>query len=377
MKIVCAPDSFKESISAIDAATAIAEGVAAANRRVVTDRCPVGDGGEGTLDALLLALNGKAVPITVTGPLGRPLHASFGIAGDGTTGIVELAQASGLAHVPADRRDPTRTTTFGTGELIRAAVDERCTTVIVCIGGSATCDGGAAIAQALGVRFFDQNNRLIQEPLTGASLSTIARFERPANLPDIRVACDVTNPLLGPTGAAPTYAPQKGATPQQVHQLDAALKHLTTLPGIDSDIANLPGAGASGGAGFGLAAFCNATLERGIDLVLDAVQFHQRCKNANLVITGEGRLDAQSLDGKATIGVARAALKHNVPTIAIVGATGRGAVECLINGGENGALRDYRSLSMRFGRERAINDTANCLRELTADIVRDFVNANQ
>lgn len=377
MKIVCAPDSFKESISAAEAAKAMAAGVADANRRAVVEQCPVGDGGEGTLDALRSALNGRLVDVEVTGPLGEPLNASFFIAENGRTGIVELAQLSGLALVPCDQRDPTKTTTFGTGQLIAAAIDDGCTEIIVCIGGSATCDGGTGIVQALGVKFFDHDNQLIEKPLTGGSLTTIARFERANKLPAIRVACDVTNPLLGENGAAAIYGPQKGATPDQVAQLDSALAHLASLPGVDNKIAELPGAGASGGAGFGLAAFCDAKLEPGIDLVLDILQFDERCRHANLVLTGEGRLDAQSLNNKATIGVARAALKHSIPAIAIVGATGKGAIECLINGGENGALRNYRSLSMRFGKERAMNDTANCLREITAEIVREFVAANQ
>ena len=375
MKIVCAPDSFKETLSAAEAAGAMARGVRDANRRAVADQCPVGDGGEGTMDALLAAMAGRRIEAKVLGPRGEPLTAAFGVTGNGTTGIVELAQASGLALLPIERRDPTQTTTYGTGQLIRAAAQHGCDRVIVCIGGSATCDGGAGMAQAMGVKFLDAQRRWITEPLTGGTLLSIARIEKkPRGLPVLRVACDVTNPLLAETGAAAMYGPQKGATTEQVQRLDAALAHLASLTSVDPQF---PGAGAAGGAGFGLVALCDAQLERGIDLVLDAVRFDERCRDANLVITGEGRLDGQSLAGKATIGVARAALRQNIPTIAIVGSTGPGAMDCLIRGGDQGALRDYRSLSYRYGRERAMNDTAERLREMTADVVREFISASQ
>lgn len=375
MKIVCAPDSFKETLGATDAVAAIARGVADADPQAEVDECPVGDGGEGTLEALMTAMNGTRHNVVVIGPRGTNVKATFGVSSDQKTGIVELAQASGLALLPANRRDPTLTTTYGTGQLIQAAVDEGCTTVIVCIGGSATCDGAAGLAQALGVQFLDSAGNRIAEPLIGGTLQTIASIKPPEKkLPNLRIACDVTNPLLGVNGAAAIYGPQKGATQQQVAQLDDALAHLASLTNLDPQF---PGAGAAGGAGFGLVAFCNAKLERGIDLVLDAARFDERVRDADLVITGEGRLDGQSLAGKATIGVARAALRHNAPTIAIVGSTGQGAHNCLIRDGVNGALYDYRSLSDRFGRDRAMNDTAAALRELTAEVVREFINAHQ
>jgi len=368
VKIVCAPDSFKETLTAAEAADAMAAGVADIDPDIEVDRCPVADGGEGTMDTLLSALGGDQRTIMVTGPLGGPIEATFGITADGGTGIVELARASGLALIPRDRRDPTTTTTYGTGELIRAARQAGCTDIIVCIGGSGTCDGAAGLAQAIGVRFLDRNDALVETPLTGGTLMDIASIEKPDDLPRLRVACDVTNPLLGPNGSAAVYGPQKGANLKQVQQLDDALRHLASLTDVDPQF---PGAGAAGGAGFGLVGLCDAKLERGIELVLDAVGFDQRCRGADVVLTGEGQLDAQSLSGKVTVGVAEAARRLNVPTIAIVGATGRGYARCLIDNG--GALERCVSLSQRVGAQRAMSDAFNALREVTRDVVRASV----
>lgn len=367
MKIVCAPDSFKETLTAAEAAASMAAGIADVDPGIVVDRCPVADGGEGTMDALLAALGGTTHAVTVTGPLGEPVEAAYGITGDGHTGIVELAQASGLALIPRDRRNPTRTTSYGTGELVRAAIDAGCKQIIVCIGGSGTCDGAAGLAQAVGVRFYDVHDRLIEQPLTGGSLHTIARIEPAQNLPAIDVACDVTNPLLGPNGAAAVYGPQKGATPEQVQQLDESLARLAALTDIDPKI---PGAGAAGGAGFGLVALCGAQLKRGIDLVLETVRFKQRCRDAELVLTGEGRLDEQSLSGKATIGVARAAGELDIPAIAITGTTGLGYERCLVANG--GPLQRCVSLTRSVGAQRAVDDAHSALREVTRDLISEL-----
>lgn len=368
MKIVCAPDSFKETLTAAEAADSMAGGILDADPAIRIDVCPVGDGGEGTMDALLSAGGGQRHRRSVTGSLGEPVTAAFGMTPD-NVGIVELAQASGLALVPADRRDPTRTTTYGTGELIRAAADAGAGRVIICIGGSATCDGAAGLAQALGVRFFDASGNLITAPLTGGTLTSIAGIDTDVDLPELRIACDVTNPLLGERGAAAVYGPQKGATPQQVGQLDQALAHLASLTDVQQDF---HGAGAAGGAGFGLVALCGATLQRGIDLVLETVGFRSRCAGADLVLTGEGQLDAQSLSGKAAIGVAQAAQQLGIPAIAIVGSLGPGAQSCLASHDPPGPLRAVHALADRFGTERARRQAAALVREVTHDVVTAF-----
>lgn len=396
MKFLCAPDSFKESLDAVAVARAMAEGIRAADPAAEVDECPVADGGEGTLDALVAAFGGEIRTARVAGPLGTPLDARFAIAEHptrGRLGVIELAEASGLARIPPAERDPTRTTTYGTGELIARAAAAGAETIIVGVGGSGTCDGGTGLAQALGVRFFDGTGALINGPMTGGALRTIGRLERPAperkrgpaRRPRIIVACDVRNPLCGEHGAAAIYGPQKGATPAQVRQLDEGLAHLAALVGADAERGapetpaapgaattnpTTPGAGAAGGAGFGLAALCGASLERGIELVLDAVRFSERCADADLVLTGEGRLEANSLEGKAAIGVAMAARALGTPTIAIVGSTGPGAERCLESAGEGGPLRAFVSLSDRYGRGRALTDTARCVAEAAAEVTR-------
>jgi glycerate kinase len=368
--ITFAPGSFKETLSAVDVAGAMAEGARRVSSAIDCDRlCPIGDGGDGTLDCLLSAAYGREFEKIVRGPDGRLVWSRLGRIrrADGQYhGVIEMALASGLAMVPPAQRDPMRTTSFGTGELMMAAMEEGCSELLVCIGGSATVDGGTGIAQACGFRFFDANDREITEPMCGGMLHRVARIERPLRaFPRVRVACDVTNPLCGRNGAATVYGPQKGATPEQVRMLDDGLAHLARVAGGD---ASIPGAGAAGGAGFGLMTFFNATLERGIDLVLDAVRFEERCRGSDLVITGEGRLDAQSLHGKACMGVAATAAKVGVPTIAIVGSTGLGAEQCV----GTAKLRLYHSLEERFGRERAMRDTKSAIADLTEEVVRGF-----
>jgi glycerate kinase len=243
--------------------------------------------------------------------------------------------------------------------------------MLVAIGGSATCDGGTGLAQALGAKFFDEQGALIREPLTGGQLLQIRRVERPSGLPPIDVACDVENPLCGPHGAAAVYAPQKGATPEQVAQLEAGLRHLAGISGADPNTLRF---GAAGGAAFGLAVFCGATLHRGIDLVLDAIGFDEACRDASLVLTGEGRLDDQSLHGKACFGVAQAAMRRNVPTIAIVGSFGPGASRCVLPSPEAFLLRAV-SLADRFGEERARREVAILLERAAREVVTDWLAA--
>ncbi|MFP4145748.1 MAG: glycerate kinase [Phycisphaeraceae bacterium] len=331
MRVICAPDSFKESISASEAAEAMARGVRAAGGEA--DVCPIADGGEGTVDALTTATGGEIRTARVTGPLGEPVDAAWGMLGDvpdqPRTAVVEMAAASGLPLVPKDQRDPTKTTTFGTGEVIRAALDAGAGRIILGIGGSATTDGGAGAAQALAARFLDEHGQAIDAPMAGGLLERIARIDLAPLDPrlneiELVIASDVTNPLTGDQGAAAVYAPQKGASHAQVQQLDAALAHLAKRieQATGRDVTSLPGAGAAGGLGAGAMALLGGELRSGAELVLDVVGFARRVQNSDLCLTGEGKLDGQSLSGKAILTVAKAAGQAGVPTIALVGALG-------------------------------------------------------
>ena len=311
MKIVIAPQSFKGSISALEAARAIERGVRAAAPEAETVLVPVADGGDGTLDALVDSTGGQVFRSTVTGPLGRPLDAVWGVMGDGRTAIVEMALASGLALIPPRRRDPRITTTRGTGEIIKEALDRGFSRIIVGLGGSATNDGGAGMASALGVHFWDAEGCPL--PGGGAALDRLARIDasglHPALAQAVIVgATDVTNPLCGPTGASAIYGPQKGASPEIVAELDAALGNFARVVRQDlgRDVAERPGAGAAGGLGAGLMVFTGAELRSGIDMVCEVLEFDRHLEGADLVITGEGRADHSTIYDKAPAHVAKA-----------------------------------------------------------------------
>jgi glycerate 2-kinase len=328
MKIVIAPDSFKESLSAWQVATLLADGIRAVIPTVKCELVPMADGGEGTVDALVTATHGRVIDAEVTGPLGDRVTARFGLLGNARCAVVEMAAASGLMLVPAASRDPCRTTSFGTGQLIRKALAQQVDTLIVAIGGSATVDGGAGMLQALGVKFFGHDDYEITAPLTGGTLSNIARIDTQhldVRLASTRtlVACDVDNPLLGPQGAAAVFGPQKGATPAQVAELEAGLAHFYGVVArtLGHDVAAHAGAGAAGGMGAALLSFARATLRPGIDLVIEATALAAHLQHASLVITGEGRLDAQTLRGKTPCGVAALARRHGIPVIAVGGST--------------------------------------------------------
>ncbi|QNH14999.1 glycerate kinase [Xanthomonas sp. SS] len=332
MKIVIAPDSFKESLSALEAATQIEAGFREVFPAWSYVKVPVADGGEGTVAALVAATGGRVVGRTVTGPLGAPVEAFFGITGDGRTGIVEMAAASGLALVPAGRRDPLAATSYGVGELLLAALDAGARKLIVGVGGSASNDGGAGMAQALGVRLLDAHGRALDAGVGGGALARLARIDASGLDPRLRqcaieVACDVDNPLTGPAGASAVFGPQKGATPALVAQLDANLQHYATVIETDLGIAlaGLPGGGAGGGLGAALVAFLGAQLRPGADIVAEALGLDALVADADLVITGEGRLDRQSVHGKTPLGVARIAKRHGKPVVAIAGGLGAGA----------------------------------------------------
>ena len=330
MRIVIAPQAFKESLSAREAAEAIARGVRRALPSAETALLPVADGGDDTLETLVETTGGEYREAQVTGPVGEQARARWGVLGDGTTAMVEAAQACGMARIPRGHpRDPSRTTTRGVGELVRHALDRGHRRIIVGVGGSATNDGGAGMAQALGIRLLDRLGREVGPG--GAALSALERIDvsgLDARLAEttVTVAVDVSNPLCGPQGASATYGPQKGATPEMVELLDAALARMADVVRRDLglEVRDLPGAGAAGGMGAGLVAFLGAELRPGADLVCEAVELERRVEGAGLVIVGEGRLDWQTAFNKAPFAVARRAQRHGVPVLALVGSLGPG-----------------------------------------------------
>jgi len=324
MKIVIAPDSYKESLSALDVATAIESGFREIFPTAEYVKIPVADGGEGTVEAMVAATDGRIVKVAVKGPLGEQAEGFYGISGDEQSAFIEMAAASGLEMVPPAKRDPLITTSWGTGELIRHALDAGVKHIIIGIGGSATNDGGAGMVQALGAKLLDENGQQIA--LGGAALETLARIDT-AQLDKrlaecrIEVACDVTNPLTGKEGASAVFGPQKGATPEMIDRLDKALGHYARVIArdLDLDVLHLAGGGAAGGMGAALYAFCGAELRQGIEIVTDALALDEYVIGADLVITGEGRIDSQTVHGKVPVGVAKVAKRHNIPVIGIAG----------------------------------------------------------
>lgn len=334
MKVVVAPDSFKESLSAVGVADALAAGIRDALPDAAVECLPLADGGEGTAAAMMAALGGCQRHCLVHGPTGERLSASYVMLGDGRTAVVEMAAAAGLSLVPPERRNPTRTTTCGVGELILRAAQDGARRIIVGLGGSGTIDGGIGAARAVGVEFDLGSPRGPAGPLCGAHLGRITHLRlsprhRLIGECEIVGACDVRNVLCGPDGAARVFGPQKGATPRQVAQLDKGLHHLAEVIRADAGTAvhELPGGGAAGGLGAGLAAFFGATLVPGAELVIQAVGLRERIADADLVITGEGCLDRQSAMGKVISGVSAAARATGKPLVALVGSLGPGAEE--------------------------------------------------
>ncbi|WP_297115680.1 glycerate kinase [uncultured Enterobacter sp.] len=324
MKLVIAPDSWKESLSALEVATAIEDGF----REIWPDaeyvKIPVADGGEGTVDAMVAATSGERVVVEVTGPLGTRISSFYGISGDKQSAFIEMAAASGLELVPASARNPLKTTSWGTGELIRHALDAGVNHIIIGIGGSATNDGGAGMVQALGATLLNEQG----QPLGygGGELATLKQIDLSGLDPRlaecrIEVACDVTNPLTGPEGATAVFGPQKGATAEMVTALDNALGHYAKIIArdLDIDVLSLAGGGAAGGMGAALYAFCGATLRQGIEIVTDALRLDEQVADADIVITGEGRIDSQTIHGKVPVGVAKVAKRYSKPVIGIAG----------------------------------------------------------
>ncbi|CSD10836.1 glycerate kinase [Vibrio cholerae] len=327
MKVVIAPDSFKESLTAKQVCDAIQAGLARVWHDAKFVAIPVADGGEGTVQSLVDATQGRLVEVKVMGPQGKRVEAFYGILGDNQTAVIEMAAASGLHHVPVAQRDPKLTTSFGTGELIRHALDQGVTKLIIGLGGSATNDGGVGMLAALGARFTNADGDPIQ--LTGGGLRELTHinlqdFDPRLQHCDILVACDVNNPLCGDKGASAVFGPQKGATPEDVQLLDGALRQfgLLTEKVTGKMVLESAGAGAAGGMGAALLAYTQARLRPGIEIVLETVQLAYQVSDADLVITGEGRIDSQTVHGKNPMGVAKVAKRFDVPVLALCGCTG-------------------------------------------------------
>lgn len=337
MRIIVAPDSFKGSLSAVGVATAIEQGILSVWPQAEVKKVPIADGGEGTVEALVTATGGVILHENVMGPLGDPVEAHWGLLGDNETAVIEMAAASGITLIDKEKRDPRVTTTYGTGQLIKAALDRGIRKLIIGIGGSATNDGGAGMAQALGVKFLNIEGSEL--PPGGAALARLASIDI-ANLDPrlaettVLVACDVNNPLCGPKGASAVYGPQKGATPKMVAELDAALANYAAVAKAVTakDVAEFPGAGAAGGLGAGLLLFTSAQLKPGVQIILETTGFKDLVQQADLVITGEGETDFQTAFGKAPVGVAKIAAQYNVPAICLSGGLGNGYEDVLQHG---------------------------------------------
>ena len=331
MKLLFAPDSFKGSLSAMESCDILERVAARIFPGAETVSVPVADGGEGTVDALLRAMGGKRVQVKVTGPLFEEETAEWGLLPDGKTAVMEMAQASGLPYVPADKKDPRNATSLGTGEMMADALKKGVRNILIGIGGSATNDGGIGMLAALGAKFTDANGNAVR-PI-GGEMKRLAQADFSGLLPELKeteitVICDVTNPLLGENGATFIYGTQKGATPEIRDELEAGMAHYAEIvsTACGKDIANFPGAGAAGGLGAALGGVLGARLKSGIDAVLDAVHFEEKLQGVSLAVTGEGRIDGQSVRfGKVPVGVAKRCAVQDIPTVAIVGGMGDGA----------------------------------------------------
>ncbi|MFC4100189.1 glycerate kinase [Paenibacillus xanthanilyticus] len=373
MKIVIAPDSFKGSLTAAEAAQAIERGIRNAFPEADTVLVPMADGGEGSLEPIVRSAGGTFVTHTVRDPFGSPVDAAYGLLADGTTAVVEMARASGLLLVPAPLRNPGLTSTYGTGELIRHALDKGCRRFIVALGGSATNDGGAGMLEALGMAFYDASGCVIHP--SGGNLEQIARIDDAAFDPriaesDFLLACDVNNPLIGVHGATAVYAPQKGAAPSNIEHLERNMRHWADLVESKTNLRlhDYPGAGAAGGLAGAFLAFFPSRLRPGIEVVIDAAGLRRHLSGADLAITGEGSLDAQTASGKAPLGVAREAQSLGIPVIALAGAV-RPDLRALYEGGINCA---FSIVNTPMTLDEAITRAAELLEHAAEQAVRAF-----
>lgn len=328
-KYVVAPDSFKESMTAKEVCDAMEKGIKKADSAVEVIKVPMADGGEGTVDSLVDATNGQRVIVEVTGPLGNKISAYYGILGNGTTAVIEMAKASGLEIVEKKKRNPMITTTFGTGELIRDALDHNVKEIIIGLGGSSTNDGGSGMAQALGAKLLDQNNNQIS--FGGGNLDKLDKIDisdLDSRLQDVKIilASDVTNPLIGKDGASRVFGPQKGATPEMVEKLENNLQHYAKIikRDLNKDVASVSGAGAAGGLGAGLMAFTTCKMRQGVDIAIEVTKLEEKVKSADYVFTGEGGTDFQTKFGKTPYGVAKLGKKYHKPVISLAGYLGEG-----------------------------------------------------
>lgn len=370
MKIVIAPDSFKDSLSAADVAQAIARGLVEVFPSAELVQCPMADGGEGTVDAILAALDGERRQTIVSGPLGSDVTAHWGWSPESRTAIIEMAEASGLQLVPVAQRNACITSTRGTGQLIVEALDAGAEKIVLTIGGSATNDGGAGMLTALGVRFYDaQENHLAPG---GLALADLARIDLSAVDPRLHsvsfeIAADVDNPLCGPQGASFTFARQKGASPEQIQSLDNALAHYADCCAaiLEYDVRDEPGAGAAGGMGFAAKAFLKAGFRPGVEVVAELAGLAEKVRGADLVITGEGSCDFQTLRGKTPMGVARVAQKHGVPVVILAGTLGEG-YEALY---QHGIAAAFSVVSGPMTLAQACEDAPRLLQERARDVV--------
>ena len=363
MEIVIAIDSFKGSLSSMEAGKAAAEGIKRANPQAETVVRPLADGGEGTVEALVQGMGGVLQTISVTGPLGDPVDCTYGIIEETKTAVLEMSGAAGITLVPDEKRNPLYTTTYGVGEAIKDAIQKGCRRFLVGIGGSATNDGGAGMLQALGFGFLDKEGRQIPHGAIGlkhlASITTDHILEELSEC-EFQIACDVENPLCGEKGASAVYGPQKGATPKMIEDTDAWLLRYARLAKEKFQKAdeNYPGTGAAGGLGFAFLTFTNAALMSGIQIVLAETQLERYISKADMVITGEGRLDGQTAMGKAPVGVAELAKKYNLPVIAFAGSVTKDAKECNQKGIDAffPILREITTLEEAMEPERAKNN---------------------
>lgn len=328
-KYVVAPDSFKESMTAKEVCDAMEKGIKEADSAAEVIKVPMADGGEGTVDSLVDATHGQRVIVEVTGPLGNKISSYYGILGNGTTAVIEMAKASGLEIVEKKKRNPMITTTFGTGELIRDALDHNVKEIIIGLGGSSTNDGGSGMAQALGAKLLDQNNHQI--PFGGGNLDKLDKIDisnLDSRLQDVKIilASDVTNPLIGKDGASRVFGPQKGATPEMVEKLENNLQHYAKIVkrDLNKEVALVSGAGAAGGLGAGLIAFTTCEMRRGVDLAIEVTKLEEKIRDADYVFTGEGGTDFQTKFGKTPYGVAKLGKKYHKPVISLAGYLGEG-----------------------------------------------------
>ena len=369
MNILVAPDSFKDSLSASEASRIISEAISAVIPSASIRQIPISDGGEGLLEALITPLQGTLVSVSVKDPLHRTIEASYGLVDQGKTAIIEMATASGLELLSIEERNPLITSTYGTGELIKNALDKGCTKIIIGLGGSATNDGGIGMIKALGGLFLDQYNQEI--PDGGAALSTLhsidlSGLDKRLQQVAIVCACDVDNPLTGPSGASYVYAKQKGASDNMLAVLDSNLSNYATVikATLNKDLEHISGTGAAGGTAMGLLAFLDATLTPGIALITELLNLEKHIKEAQLVVTGEGKIDIQTLHGKTIMGIASLAKKHSIPVLVFTGSIGHGISEIY----DQGVTAIFSIVSEPMSLETAIKNASELLKTSVTNV---------